>query len=285
MNLRQVTVGVVGDGAVSHELVCDALNEHFAFGPADAEGYFGKSAEFEVRALIPAGEERFSSGIEAMWQWAVRAEIAFLVYCDATSTPWEEQIRSTLLDVADFKRVPSPETAILNELLRSRNPMLLVLPKDGEYSPALQGTAAAALVRSLPVYDLSRGLLEQTWKDIGVDEESARNATKGVQLAAEEARHYADTIARAYSLVSELRQLSQQFADLQPAVAGVERALRLPEPLEAPEVSPQAAPEPEPASDKPARTRLEVWDEKSGEWRAAGRGRPKQGLKTRRVPK
>jgi hypothetical protein len=301
MSPRQVTVGVVGHGSPTDNLVCDALNEHFEFGPADSEGYFGKSLAFDVHVMFPAGS-RFTAGIEAVWQWAVRAEIPFLAVSDGTHFPSEEAVRGSLLQVDDWREVDVPEAEILDVLHKSVNPMVLVLTDSGEYNADLRDTAAAALARGIPVYDLSRALLEQGWADLGLDpvEDTALDEpAPSLQITTEDARSIAATLAQAFALFQELRQVAGTIGDLQPAIAAAERALRLPTPPAVPEASEEEQPPlPEqsataaPADDEPQgdvsgarRTRLEVYDEQTDTWRPAGRGRPKQGVKTRRVPR
>lgn len=310
MSLRQVTVGVVGHGSVSNELVCDALNEHFSFGPADAEGYFGRSSEFEVHLMFPVGAERFTQGIESVWQWAVRTEIPFLAVSDRTDFPCEEAVRASLLQPDDWQYATVPETEIVDLLQKSVNPLLLVVTDSGQYTEELRQLAASALSRDIPVYDLGRALLEQGWQEIGVDPDEARGmyaartaSSPEVALSTENARDIAQTLANAYSLLQELRQTAGAIADLQPAIARAERALRAAAAAQ-PEVPATAQEAPESASEEPPadsphadadeqpgdttggrRTRLEIYDEETDSWRPAGRGRPRQGVRTRRVPK
>lgn len=301
MSLRQVTVGVVGHGSVSDNLVCDALNQHFSFGPTDAEGYFAKSPDFDVHLIFPVGMDRFTPGIESVWQWAVRAEIPFLALSDKTEFPMEEPVRSSLLQLDDWQYAASPEAEIISILQKSVNPLLLVLTDSGEYTDELRQHAAAALVRGIPVYDLSRALLEQSWHEIGVDPDTVTQAQPDPELtlSSEDATAIAQTLAATFSLLQELRQVAGSITDLQPAIARAERALRLPTPAAVQEPSSAAAPveatetrqdEPADTADKadtadPRRTRLEIYDEETDTWRPAGRGRPKQGVRTRRVPK
>lgn len=349
MSLRQVTVGVVGGGKASDNLVCDALNEHFAFGPEDADGYYTKSTEFDVHLIFPVGAQRFTQGIHAVWQWAVRTEIRFSVISDNTDFAAEQSIQDSLADTGDWLVSPSPEASLISSLAASPAPMLLVLPLDGEYTDYLQTIAASALAAGIPVYDLSRALLEQTWEDIGVDpaahvlrydhdndaaeqEPDAQQpvAAESVLLSAEDADALAVTVtgvlAQAYALVCEFQRFTQGMDALAPQLAATERLLRDLRDMRPPAASgtgmavisfapapdaqqlvtadaadlaepgvevsgvPAVPDDPAPGDPNPAEldsrhTRTEVWDEESGQWRAAGRGRPKAGARTRRVPK
>jgi hypothetical protein len=316
MSLRQVTVGVIGGGKVTDPLVCDALNEHFSFGPEDADGYFTKSQEFEVHLLIPVGARRYTEGIRSVWQWAVRTESLFLAVTDGTEFAAEDAIRETLMDPADWREEHTPELAILDVLLQSPNPMLLVITEDGEYTAFLRETAGQALARDIPVFDLSRALLEQGWDDLGVDPDSfgqpantslASGATEYLAFTSGQVEQISATLAVAYTLVTDLKRVAGGIGVLEPALATAERTLRQAQGVpallqqEAPAKALQAAAadeadasggeaaagQPEaPAAEQPGskvRMRTEVWDEDTEQWRPAGRGRPKAGARTRRV--
>jgi hypothetical protein len=300
MSPRQVTVGVVGHGSPTDNLVCDALNEHFEFGPADSEGYFGKSLAFDVHVMFPAGS-RFTAGIEAVWQWPY-ARRSPSSRCPTARTSHRRRRCAGAFSRSMTGGSGRPEAEILDVLHKSVNPMVLVLTDSGEYNADLRDTAAAALARGIPVYDLSRALLEQGWADLGLDpvEDTALDEpAPSLQITTEDARSIAATLAQAFALFQELRQVAGTIGDLQPAIAAAERALRLPTPPAVPEASEEEQPPlPEqsataaPADDEPQgdvsgarRTRLEVYDEQTDTWRPAGRGRPKQGVKTRRVPR
>lgn len=311
MSLRQVTLGVVGGGKVSDHLVCDTLNEHFAFGPEDAEGYFAKSTEFEVHLAFPVGPERFTEGIRAVWQWAVRTETPFLAITDGREFEASQAIQETLLDGDDWQISRTPDTALIEVLHRAPNPMLLVLTEDGQYTAHLREITTQALAGGIPVYDLSRALLEQGWQDIDVDpadvlpQPAAPDpvpAPTGYRLT--DTEHTAVTLALAdsYALITEFQQVARGVDALTPKLADAERILRQLQPAApaAPATTTAAVTEPdtetrhgdtpvqeaEPAAGGRAlRMRTEVWDEDAGQWRPAGRGRPKAGSTTRRVPR
>ncbi|MBD0734077.1 hypothetical protein [Streptomyces sp. CBMA29] len=312
MSLRQVTVGVVGDGTVRDTLVCDALNEHFGYGPEDAEGYFAKSREFDVHLVFPVGERLFTAGVEAVWQWAVRTENAFLALADDSPFEAEEAIRATLLDPDDWQVSPNPSEDLLTVLTGGPNPMLLVITSDGQYGDELRVLASEALAAGIPVYDLARALLEQTWSDLGLEKPepaepapveavpAATGRTSDV-VALTEADYddVVDFFGRAFNLLTELQQVAAGIENLRAALVRTERTLvsaraaaatalaSLPR-AETAVAVPSDSEEQEPVEQQRSasgRMRTEVYDETSGQWRPAGRGRPRAGARTRRVPR
>lgn len=313
MSLRQVTLGVVGGGKVSDNLVCDALNEHFAFGPEDAEGYFAKSPEFEVHLAFPVGPDRFTEGIRAVWQWAVRTETPFLAITDGREFEASQAIQETLLDTDDWQISRTPDTAVIDVLRRAPNPMLLVLTEDGQYTSFLREITAQALAGGIPAYDLSRALLEQGWQDIGIDpadvpqvrqEQSPAPDPVLIGYLLTDTEHTAVTVALAdsYALITEFQQVARGVDALAPKLAEAERILRQLQPAApaapaatggaltlvtepAADAPDDEAPAQEPEAGSGVRMRTEIKDPETGQWRPAGRGRPKAGVETRRVPR
>ncbi|MFV0135479.1 hypothetical protein ACLGIH_20045 [Streptomyces sp. HMX87] len=293
MALRTVTLGVLGDAEVAENLVVDTLNAHFSLGPEDAEGYFGPSDRYELHALIPASERLTSQGVHAFWEWAVRCELPYKVLFDETGNDRTDDILGNVVDPEDdiFINCVDPDAGMVERLVKAENPMLLVLSDDGAFDQTTADAAAAALREGIPVHDLARMLLEITWQhlpdhtppeepvlEVEADGQMALSVVSDapdVTLTAAEAAVVGQALADAEGFIDTIfGAMVSSAADLrQGLVRG--RSLLAPKP---------EAPADTEAGETRKKTRLEIFDEQSGQWRPAGRGRPPKNAQTRRVP-
>ncbi|MGW1180128.1 hypothetical protein [Streptomyces drozdowiczii] len=288
---RPVTLGIFGSGDVTAELVCDSLNDQFALGPEDAEGYFAPSEEYDLSVLVPAGGTATSEGVHRVWEWAIRCELPYKVIWDETGNARTVDVLGNVEDAeTDITIVDDIPTTLVEQLGKGDNPMLLVISgPDAQFDEATADVAAAALRAGLPVYDLARALLEVTWRHLpdheppetpaaSADTEtpaalSAVADAPDVTLSAQEAAVLTDAFAKAEELLDHIGAgLMTQIAQTRESLIHG-RSLLAPKP-EAP------ADDAEP----PKKTRLEIFDAERGEWIPAGRGRPPKGVQKRRVP-
>jgi hypothetical protein len=294
MSLRTVTLGILGDAEVAGNLVVDTLNSHFSLGPEDAEGYFGPSDKYELHVFIPAGEHTTSKGVHAFWEWAVRCELPYKVLWDETGNDLTDDILGNVVNAEEdiLINCVDPDAGMVERLAKAENPMLLVLSTEGQYlDGATADAAAAALREGIPVHDLSRMLLEITWQHLPDHEppqEPAMEVEADGQMALAVVSDAPDVTLTAVEagVINGALLEAEEFVDL---VMGdlVNSAANLRQKL----IHGRSvlAPKPEAPADvdteeAPKKTRLEIFDEKKGEWRPAGRGRPPKDARTRRVP-
>lgn len=293
MALRRVTLGILGDAEVAGNLVVDTLNSHFSFGPEDAEGYFGPSDRYELRIFIPASERLTSPGVHAFWEWAVRCEAAYQVLWDETGNERTDDILGNVMDPEDdiYVNCTDPDAGLVERLAKTENPMLLVLSTEGQFDQVTADAAAAALREGIPVHDLSRMLLEITWHHLPDHEPPEEPAVEveadgqmalalvsdapDVTLSASEAAAVGHALAEAESFIDVV------FGEMVNSAAALRQILIRGRSLLAPKPEVRADSETE---GEPRKTRLEIFNEKSGQWEPAGRGRPPKSAQTRRVP-
>jgi hypothetical protein len=275
---RTVTVGVIGNGEVSHELVCDALNRHFFMGPEDGEGYFGPSSQYKVSVVLPVSEKHTGRGMTEVWQWAMRCELPLAVLLDGEVSSPE---LGAILDTAEEDNVVEVEDigeALLKTLTGSDNPILLAVSTEGQY---LEGYAQAvcgnALRAGITVLDVGRVLRELDWSHLPDEQEPAEEGElveEGGQtalfavadvdqgpeltLSAEEVRILNEALEDAADMVREFRSLLSTAEDVAKLVVRAKSVL---------------APRPDPEPEAAKRQYLLVFDPKTNEWRKKGRGR------------
>ena len=288
---RQVTLGILGNASVPPSLVTDVLNDHFSLGAEDAEGYFGPSDKYELSLIVPAGAEATSPGVHAVWEWAIRCELPYSVCWDDTSNEHTDAILGNVENSeTDIVTVSDIHAAMVEHLAQAANPMLLVLSTEGEIDEKTAEAAAHALHEGIPVHDLSRALLEVTWQHLPgheAPEPEVETEADGqmaltvvsdapdVTLPATDAAAINRALEDAEGFLDSLADLLGEGTDRlrQSLVRG--RSLLAPRP----EVPTDAD-----ESEKPRKTRLEIFNEKTGAWEPAGRGRPPAGVQKRRVP-
>ncbi|MGW3153700.1 hypothetical protein [Streptomyces sp. NPDC001089] len=292
MARRKVTLGILGDAEVAGTLVVDTLNSHFSLGSEDAEGYFAASDRYELHVLLPAGENATSQGVHAFWEWAVRCELPYQALWDETGNALCDDILGNVLTPEeDILTVGDVHKGMVEFLVKSENPMLLVLSSDGAFDSATAEAAAAALREDIPVHDLSRMLLEITWQhlpdheppeepaiEVGEDGQMALSIVSDlpdVTLSATEAAAVNTALAEAERFIDEV------FGGMVNSAAELRQSLIRGRSLLAPR--PEPVPESE-DTDSPRKTRLEIFNAESGQWEPAGRGRPPKSAQTRRVP-
>ncbi|WP_329147288.1 hypothetical protein OIU91_16875 [Streptomyces sp. NBC_01456] len=283
---RPVTLGIFGSGDVAPELVCDALNNQFDYGPEDAEGYFAPSDEFDLTVYLPASGAFTSEGVHRVWEWAVRCELPYRVLWDETGNARTVDVLGNVENAeSDILIVDDISGALIECLTKAENSMLLVLSQDEVFDDATAEVAATALRAGLPVHDLSRALLEVTWRHLpdheppGAETGAGGQATLSVvsdapdvTLSAQEAAVVSDAFTQAEELLDGLGNglLTQISATRESLIHG--RSLLAPKPEK-------------PAEDgEPKKTRLEIFDPEKNAWVPAGRGRPPKGVQKRRVP-
>ncbi len=286
---RPVTLGIFGSGDVSPELVCDSLNDQFAFGPEDGEGYFAPSEEYDLTVYLPAGGSATSEGVHRVWEWAVRCELPYKVIWDETGNGRTVDVLGNVESAEDdIAIVDDIGFAIVEQLGKGENPMLLVISENETFDEATAEVAAAALRAEVPVYDLSRALLEVTWRHLPdhTPPETPAVATEAdgqtalavvsdapdVTLSAWEAATVTDAFTRAEELLDTIGEglLTRIDETRKSLIHG--RSLLAPKPEKAAE------------DGEPKKTRLEIFDPQKNEWIPAGRGRPPKGVQKRRVP-
>jgi hypothetical protein len=289
---RPVTLGIFGSGDVSPTLVCDSLNDQFSVGPEDAEGYFAPSEEYDLFVLLPAGGSATSEGVHRVWEWAVRCELPYKVIWDETGNQRTVDVLGNVEDAeSDITIVDDIAGALIEQLGKGENPMLLVISggEDAEFDDATADVAAAALRAEIPVYDLSRALLEITWRHLPDHEPpqtpAAEPGTEGqtslsvvadgpdVSLSAHEAALLVTAFAKAEELLDHIGDglLTRISETRESLIHG--RSLLAPKPET-----------PVEDGEQPKKTRLEIFDPERNEWVPAGRGRPPKGVQKRRVP-
>lgn len=288
---RKVTLGILGAAEVAGSLVVDVLNDHFGVGAEDAEGYFAASDRYALNLLIPAGEHATSHGVHRVWEWGIRCELPYRAIWDQTGNDYSDDVLSNVVDnEQDVEYVEDVHTAMVEHLAKAENPMLMLLSTDGVFDTETAGAAAAALREGIPCHDLSRALLEVSWQhlpgheppqepalEVEADGQTALSIVSDapdVTLSAAEAAAVNHSLADAEAFVDDLTHglLTRAESLRQSLIHG--RSLLAPN-------KPQA---PEPADEKPKKTRLEIFNSEKGEWEPAGRGRPPAGVQKRRVP-
>ncbi|MFC9505390.1 hypothetical protein [Streptomyces sp. NPDC057002] len=288
---RTVTLGILGAAEVARSLVVDVLNDHFSLGPEDAEGYFGPSDKYELHMLIPAGQDATSAGVHAVWEWAVRCELPYKVLWDETTNEHTDDVLHNVVNPEDDTAIVADvHKAMVERLGQSQNPMLLVLSEEGAtYEPPTAEAAATALREGIPVHDLSRALLEVTWRhlpDHEPPEEPALEVEPDGQMALTVVSDTPDVTLTAGEAVALNRTLieAETFLD---GLAGLVHGT---DGLRQSFVHGRSllAPRPETPADtgddeKPKKTRLEIFNAETNQWEPAGRGRPPKGAQKRRV--
>lgn len=288
---RQVTLGILGTASVPPSLVIDVLNDHFRLGAEDAEGYFGASDTYELRLIVPAGAEATGDGVHAVWEWAIRCELPYQVVWDDTSNDFTDPILGNVEDPErDILAVPDVHPAMVDFLVKSENPMLLVLSSEGQFDERTAQAAATALREGIPCHDLARALLEVTWQhlpDHEPPEEPAIEVEEDGQMALTVVSDVPDVTLSA----GEAAAVNQALTDAEAFLDSLADLLGGAEKLRQSLVRGRSllAPKPELPADAedgeaPKKTRLEIFNEKTGEWEPAGRGRPPKGAQKRRVP-
>ncbi|MEU1816077.1 hypothetical protein ABZ543_12900 [Streptomyces roseifaciens] len=287
---RSVTLGILGSGSVSDKLVCDALNDHFCFGPEDAEGYFGTSEKYSVTPVVPAGAAHTSQGVHTVWEWAIRCELPYTVLWDGTGNDYTTDILKNVVTPNDIHGgSPDLAEALVQHLAASENAMLLVISSDGAFDPATADAAASALRAGIPCYDIARSLLEITWRHLP-DHEPPEEA----QLAVEEDGQVALAVVPG---LTEVELSTLDLAKLHTAFTQTEAFLGSLEALVTDQVAELRrsllvgrsllTPKPQPVADtstKSKKTRLEIFNPATNAWEPAGRGRPPKSAEKRRVP-
>ncbi|MGW3860285.1 hypothetical protein ACWEDZ_02205 [Streptomyces sp. NPDC005047] len=288
---RKVTLGILGAAEVSKSLVVDVLNDHFSLGPIDAEGYFGPSDKYDLSLVIPAGRDATSPGVHATWEWSIRCELPYRVLFDETGNELCDDILGNVEDAEnDIVVVNDIGKGMVEALGEAENGMLLVLSTEGQFDPATAEAAAAALREGIPCHDLSRALLEVAWRhlpdheppeelavEVEADGQTALSVVSDapdVILSATEAATVNAALSEAESFVDHLT------GDLLDRAATIRQSLIQGRSLLAPK--PAVADTDEAA--EPKKTRLEIFNPDTGQWEAAGRGRPPKGAQKRRVP-
>ncbi|MEV6310004.1 hypothetical protein AB0M10_15565 [Streptomyces sp. NPDC051840] len=271
------------------ELVCDSLNDHFAFGPEDAEGYFAPSEEYDLSVVLPAGGAATSEGVHRVWEWAIRCELPYKVLWDESGNAHTVDVLGNVDDAeTDISIVDDIPTGLIERLTKGDNPMLLVISEQGEFDADTAEIAAAALRAGLPVYDIARALMEVTWRHLpghtppdveaATAEDGAQPAltpvtdAPDVSLTAQEVAVVTGAITRAEELLDTVSQgLMERIAETRESLVHG-RSLLTPKP-ESPAEQGEGK-----------KTRLEIFDAETGKWIPAGRGRPPKGVQKRRVP-
>ncbi|MFE2539064.1 hypothetical protein [Actinacidiphila glaucinigra] len=281
----------MGLADVPGSLVLDVLNDHFSMGPEDAEGYFAPSDKYDLKLLVPAGQEATTPGVHAVWEWAIRCELPYAVL-------WDESGNAQTVDVLGNVENPDSDIHVTGDLFKAmvdrlgeaENPMLMVLSTDGQLDPSTAEAAANALRAGIPCHDLSRALLEVTWRHLPDHEPpqeepeleteaggqmalAVPDGAPSVTLSPGEAAAVGQSLSDAEAFVEHL------YGALLPQVEELRRHLIHGRSLLAPR---PAAAETEDA--EPKKTRLEIFNPESGLWEPAGRGRPPKGAQKRRVP-
>ncbi|MEW1922279.1 hypothetical protein [Streptomyces sp. NPDC088360] len=286
--MRPVTLGIFGSGDVAPTLVCDSLNDHFAFGAEDAEGYFAPSEEYELTVLLPAGGSITSQAVHRVWEWAVRCELAYQVLWDETGNELTVDVLGNVDKPEDIHIVDDVSAAVIERLSKAENAMLLVISEDEHFDEATSHVAAEALRAGIPVHDLSRALLEVTWRHLPdhepPDEPAVATDPDGqtvlsvvsdapdITLSAREAAAVADAFAQAEELLDHIGTgLAERIAETRKSLVHG-RSLLAPKPAKTLE------------DGEPKKTRVEIFDPQKNEWVPAGRGRPPKGVQKRRVP-
>lgn len=287
---RPVTLGIYGSGDVAPELVCDSLNAQFDFGPEDAEGYFAPSDDFDLTVYLPASGATTSEGVHRVWEWTMRCELPYRVLWDETGNDRTVDVLGNADKPEDIVIVDDIGTAMVEQLSKGENPMLLVISENGEFDAATATVAAAALRADLPVHDLARALLEVTWRHLPDHEPPDTPAATAeaeeqaglslvadapdVTLSAREAAVITEAFSRAEELLDDIGEglLTRLTETRESMIRG--RSLLAPKPSKTVEEG----------EDKKAKTRLEIFDPEKNAWVPAGRGRPPKGVQKRRVP-
>ncbi|MEU9050178.1 hypothetical protein AB0D37_07195 [Streptomyces sp. NPDC048384] len=286
---RPVTLGIFGSGDVSPELVCDSLNDQFAFGPEDGEGYFAPSEEYDLAVYLPAGGSATSEGVHRVWEWAIRCELPYKVIWDETGNGRTVDVLGNVESAEDdIAIVDDIGVALLEQLGKGENPMLLVISENEAFDAATAEVAASALRAEIPVHDLSRALLEVTWRHLpdhtppevpAIETEAGGQMALAVvsdapdvTLSAGEAAAVTEAFTRAEELLDTIGgDLLTRIADTRASLVHG-RSLLAPRPEKSVE------------DGEPKKTRLEIFDPEKNEWVPAGRGRPPKGVQKRRVP-
>ncbi|MFI7083863.1 hypothetical protein ACIBUR_09680 [Streptomyces anulatus] len=288
---RTVSLGILGAAEVPTSLVVDALNDHLAMGPEDAEGYFGPSDRYELSLLIPAGEHATSQGVHRVWEWGIRCELPYRALWDETGNDYTDDVLANVDNPEqDIVIAGDLGKAMVEHLGQAENPLLLLLSTDGQFDDATASAAAAALRENIPCHDLSRALLEVGWQHLPGHEPPQESALEveadgqtalsivsdapDVTLTATEAAAVSQSLAEAEQFVGDLT------TDLVSRAESLRQTLIHGRSLLAPS-KPQDA---EPDDERPKKTRLEIFNSETGEWEPAGRGRPPAGVQKRRVP-
>jgi hypothetical protein len=285
-SLRPVTVGVIGTGIASTELIMDTLNDHFEYGPADEDGCFAPSEAFHPRPVIPVGERYNTPALIDVWDWAMRADLGFTALHDGTHGEQTQDILDSVENPDDVQAVGTVTEALIEELHSGHNPLLLVVSDDGSVDEEAQEAAAAALRAGIPVYDLARAMLEITWRDLPSHEEPAddaeiseqpggqialvvNNETPGVTLTPQGAQLLREALTGAESLLALItNDLDRYVRQVGAQILAARAAL---------------APQPEATPNKAGKGHLEIFDPETNTWRPAGRGRPPKGATTQWV--
>lgn len=288
---RAVTLGVLGSGDVAKTLVCDTLNDHFAFGPEDTEGYFGPSTTYDLTLLLPAGGKATSPGVHATWEWAVRCELPYRALWDESGNAFTADVLGNVEDAEeDVVMVDDVGQAMVEHLVKAENPMLLVISEEGgEFDADTEAAAAAALREGVPVHDLARALLEVSWRHLtrheppqeaaDVEEEPDGQLALTVDPGTPEVTLTpADAAAVNQALLDADQFLDVLAGEVLDRVEGLRTSLVRARSRLAPK-----PPEPETPAE-PKKTRLEIFNPSTGRWEPAGRGRPPKGAQKRRVP-
>lgn len=285
---RPVTLGIFGSGDVSPNLVCDALNDQFAFGAEDSEGYFAPSEEYDLTVFLPAGGTATSTAVHRVWEWAVRCELAYQVLWDETGNELTVDVLGNADKPEDIHIVDDVPTALVEQLAKAENSLLLVISENEQFDEATAQVAAAALRDGIPVHDLSRALLEITWRHLPDHEPPETPAAlpdgegpsalavvsdaPDVTLSGQEAAALTESLAKAEDLLDHIG------AGLLERIAETRESLIHGRSLLAPK------PETSAEGEQPKKTRLEIFDADRNAWVPAGRGRPPKGVQKRRVP-
>lgn len=286
--LRPVSLGVIGNGKVAHDLVCDVLNDQFSFGREDEEGYFAASDRFKVDLLVPCSDET-GAGVDAVWQWAMRCELDYRALVDATESEFTGPIVDNVMDESRIIHADMEERSFVELLADMDNPMLLVISgADGVLDATAESVAAQALAAQIPVFDVARALLEIEWRHLPNHEEPAVEVElveeAGGQLAlVMEQIGESEPLVLAGTDVTVLKGVLDQVDEFLGSVerevleqiAGLRKGVVLGRSV----LNPR--PEPAPAG---ARQYLEVYNEETQQWEKQGRGRPKEGAPRRYVP-
>ncbi|MFJ4739060.1 hypothetical protein [Streptomyces sp. NPDC088775] len=285
---RPVTLGIFGSGDVAPELVCDALNSQFDFGPEDSEGYFAPSEEFDLTVYLPAGGSVTSAGVHRVWEWAMRCELPYRALWDETGNELTVDVLGNADRPEDIVIVDDVAAALVEQLGKSENPMLLVISQDEALDEATAQLAAAVLRAGIPVHDLARALLEITWRhlpDHEPPETPAAETGSGAVAALSVVADAPDVIlsAQESAVVTEAFTQAEELldaigTDLMTRIGATRESLVRGRSLLAPK--PEASPE----DGEPKKTRLEIFDPEQNKWIPAGRGRPPKGVQKRRVP-
>ncbi|KJK55530.1 hypothetical protein [Saccharothrix sp. ST-888] len=285
MTTRHVTLGVIGTGTASTNLVLDSLVDHFELGPADADGCYAPSTTFRIHPVLPVGAEYSTDALVDVWDWMMRADLPFTALYNGAPGGRSEEILASVLREEDIRTVAIVSEALIDALVAGPNPLLLVLSEDGALDAEAQETAANCLRADIPVYDLSRAMLEIGWRDLPDHEappEPEVTEQPGGQLAlvvgdgpdvvlsASEAQQVREALTMMESVLYLLTTDVASYATSAGAKVLAARAA--------------LAPKSEPAEGKATgKKSLEVFDPETNSWRPAGRGRPRKGVQTRYV--